>query len=93
MDRYYVIIGLSYFVIGLAVAIVFFYVLKRPILGGFWGGLAVALVGSFLGGMLDFLVFEIEFLDLAGIVDVVPPLLTSVALVWLFSRISRRAPD
>lgn len=90
MDTYFAIIGLTYFVIGFAVAMLFYYVLRRPFLGNFLGGLIVGLVGSFLGGTLDFLLLDFDMLTLGGTVDVVPPVVTSVVLVWTFSGISRR---
>lgn len=90
MNQYYLIIGLTYFVIGLAVAFVFYYLLQRPFLGRFWGSLVVGLIGSFVGGMLDFLLLGFDLLLLADTVDVVPPLITSVILVWLYSNVSRR---
>lgn len=90
METYFVIIGLTYFVIGFAVTILFYYVLRRPLLGRFWGGLIVGLIGSFLGGSLDFLLLSTDVVPLAGTVDIVPPLVTSLALVWTFSSVSRR---
>ena len=89
MDTYLIIIGLTYFVIGLGVTIVFHYLLHRRFLGQFWGGLAVGLIGSFLGGTLDFLVFDLDLVPIAGTVDLVPPVVTSVVLVWIFSLISQ----
>jgi hypothetical protein len=94
MPLYYVIIGLTYFVVGLAVSILFYYVLKRPFLGRFWGALAVGLIGSYMGGTLDFVLLDFDVVPaIAGTVDVVPPALVSVASVWVFSLISRRETD
>ena len=38
---------------GIASAVFFFFVVKKPVLGRFWGALIVGLVGSFLGGLID----------------------------------------
>lgn len=88
---YYIIIGLAYFAVGLGVTIVFYYLLRLPFLGGFWGALAVGLVGSFFGGVLDFVVVDIDVAPaIAGIVDILPAAVASVVLVWIYSGLSHR---
>ena len=52
MKWLYLNVGLTYLTIGFASAIFIYYVMKRPVLGKFWGALVVGLVGSFLGGVI-----------------------------------------
>ena len=47
---YYFNVGLTYFVIGFATAVFYAFMLRKPLLGKFWGALIVGLIGSFLGG-------------------------------------------
>jgi uncharacterized membrane protein YeaQ/YmgE (transglycosylase-associated protein family) len=87
---YYLTIGLTYLVIGFGVTLFYYFVLKKRFLGHFWGALIVALIGSFLGGVIDFF-FEdlIETLsNLNDSVNIFPPLFTSVIIIWIFSQIS-----
>ncbi len=52
MKWFYLNVALTYITIGFAAAILIYYVLKRPILGRFWGALIIGLIGSFLGGVI-----------------------------------------
>jgi uncharacterized membrane protein YeaQ/YmgE (transglycosylase-associated protein family) len=49
---FYLRIGLTYLVVGFAVALIFHFILKKKTPGNFWGALIVGLVGSFLGGIV-----------------------------------------
>lgn len=90
MFNYFFNIGLTYFVIGFAVAIFFYFVLKKPIFGKFWGTLIVALVGAFLGGVIEFFFTDIieKLANLNNSVNIFPPIITSFVLIWLFSTVS-----
>jgi uncharacterized membrane protein YeaQ/YmgE (transglycosylase-associated protein family) len=95
MATYYLNIGLTYFVIGFGMAILFHFLLKKPFLGNFWGALIVGLVGAFFGGLIDFF-FEdiIETLsNLNGSINIFPPIVTSFLLIWVFSKFSARKQD
>ncbi len=50
---FYFNVGLTYLTIGVAAAVFFYFVLKKPVLGKFWGAIIVGLIGSFLGGLVD----------------------------------------
>ncbi len=90
MFNYYFNIGLIYFIVGFSVALFFNFILKKPILGRFWGTLIVALVGSFLGGIIEFFFADIiEYLtNINNSVNIFPPILSSFIIIWLFSLVS-----
>ncbi len=89
MFFYYLNIFLTYFVVGLAVAIYFIYVLKKRILGHFWGALVIALLGSFLGGFIDqYFSSLIKMLSDFNSVNLFAATITSLLLIWLFSKAS-----
>ncbi|HUX51568.1 MAG TPA: hypothetical protein VMW73_12270 [Spirochaetia bacterium] len=90
MATYYLNIGLTYIVIGLAVAILFYYAFRKHFLGNFWGALIVALVGSFLGGIIDYFFGDIikMLANLNNSVNIFPPIITSFIIVWIFSKLS-----
>jgi hypothetical protein len=92
MFSYYFNIGLIYFIIGFGVALFFFFVIRRRILGNFWGALIVALIGSFLGGFFGNLFANLfgTFGNVYDTINVVPPIVLSVAVVWGFSKVSER---
>lgn len=83
-------IALTYIAIALIVAVIFHFVFKRDFIGSFWGGLAVALVGSALGGIIDWLLKDvILFLsNLNGAINIFPPLITAIILAWTFATLS-----
>lgn len=87
---YFLTVGLTYAVIGFAVSVVYVYLFRRRFLGRFWGALIVGLVGSFLGGVIDFLLDDIirTLANFAGAVNVFPALITAVILVSVFARVS-----
>jgi uncharacterized membrane protein YeaQ/YmgE (transglycosylase-associated protein family) len=92
MFTYYFNIGLIYFLIGFGVALFFYFVLKKEVLGRFWGALLVGLVGSFLGGVIEFFFKGIldTLSNLFNAVNIFPPIITAFVLIWLFSRLSQR---
>ena len=86
---YYFTVGLTYVVIGLACAIYYVFILRKAVLGRFWGALIVGLVGSFLGGLIDQL-FANVIAALADFnsVNVFASLFTALVLITIFSRVS-----
>lgn len=65
----YLNIGLTYLVIGFAVALFFTFLLKKKTPGKFWGALIVGLLGSFIGGIL-YQLFPDFFNSLADVFSV-----------------------
>lgn len=88
MFNYYFNIALIYLVIAFAVALFFFFILKKSFLGSFWGALLVAVIGAFVGGVIEYFFADaIQYLtSLAGSVNVFPPLISAFVLVWIFSK-------
>lgn len=86
---FYFNVGLTYVTIGAACAVFFFFVLKKPILGRFWGAIIVGLIGSFLGGLIDQLFRGvIKYLADFNSVNVFAALGTSLLMIWLLSKAS-----
>jgi uncharacterized membrane protein YeaQ/YmgE (transglycosylase-associated protein family) len=89
MFFFYLNVGLTYLTIGFACAIFFSFVLKKPLLGRFWGALVVGLIGSFLGGLID-QVFaeEIKFLTDFNSVNVIAAFISAMVMIWILSKVS-----
>lgn len=89
MFTYYFNIGLIYFLIGFSVALFFYFIFKKEVLGRFWGALIVCLIGSFLGGAIEFFFKDIIDIltNLFNAVNIFPPLITSFILIWLYSKL------
>jgi uncharacterized membrane protein YeaQ/YmgE (transglycosylase-associated protein family) len=86
---YYFNVGLTYFAIGFVCAVFYAFILRKPLLGKFWGALIVGLIGSFLGGLIDHLFSDIiAFLSDFNSVNVIASLITAVILMAIFSRVS-----
>ena len=92
MFSFYFNIGLIYLLIGFAVALLSYFAFKKMVLGNFIGALIVALIGSYLGGVLEFVLKDvINFLaNLNNSVNIFPPLITSIILMWIFTKVSEK---
>jgi uncharacterized membrane protein YeaQ/YmgE (transglycosylase-associated protein family) len=89
MWYHYFNVGLTYFTIGVGAAVFFFFILKKPMLGKFWGALIVGLVGSFVGGLIDQLFQNvIKYLADFNEVNVFAALGTALFMIWLLSKAS-----
>ncbi len=90
MFNYYFNIGLTYFLIGFTVALFFYFILKKPIFGKFWGTLVIALVGAYLGGIIEHYFDDIieQLTNLNNSVNIFPPIITAFVIIWLFSLVS-----
>ncbi len=92
MVNYYFNIGLIYFIIGFATAIISYFIFRKDVIGHFLGALIVGLIGSFLGGALEHLFAHIIRIltNINGSVNIFPPLITSGILLWIFVKASDR---
>jgi len=88
--NYYFNIGLIYFIIGFAVALFFFFILRKPLFGKFWGTLVIALVGSYLGGIIEYFFADIieKIANFNNSVNLFTPIISSIIIIWLFSLVS-----
>ena len=86
---YYFNVGLTYVTIGLATAVFFFFVIKKPVLGKLLGAIIVGLIGSFLGGLIDQIFSKvIQYLSDFNSVNVFSSVATSLLMIWLLSKAS-----
>ena len=86
---YYFRVGLTYVTIGVAAAVFFFFIVKKPVLGKLWGAIIVGLVGSFLGGLINEIFTKlIQYLSDVNSVNVFAALATSLLMIWLLSKAS-----
>lgn len=92
MFSFYFNIGLIYLLIGFAVALITYFAFKKMVLGNFLGALVIALIGSYLGGVLEFVFKDvINFLtNLNNSVNIFPPLITSIILMWIYTKVSEK---
>jgi uncharacterized membrane protein YeaQ/YmgE (transglycosylase-associated protein family) len=89
MIFYFINVGLTYLTVGMACAVYFAFILRKPMLGRFWGALIVGLIGSFLGGLIDQLFPEIiaQLSDFNS-VNIFSAVITSLLLIWILSKVS-----
>lgn len=86
----YLAIGLSYLVIGIVLAVIYSVVLRRHFAGRIWGAALVAVVGAFLGGIVDLLFSDLieQLSAIRGVLNIFPPIITSVIALNLFASLS-----
>ncbi|TVR69794.1 MAG: hypothetical protein EA427_07335 [Spirochaetaceae bacterium] len=85
-------VGLSYVVIAFALAILYVYGFRRSFAGNFWGALAVAIVGAFLGGLVDYLFSDLieRLRSVNGVLNVFPPIIAAAIVLSIFAALSER---
>jgi uncharacterized membrane protein YeaQ/YmgE (transglycosylase-associated protein family) len=85
----YLNVGLIYISMGLACALYFTFVLRRPLLGRLWGAIIVGVIGSFLGGVVDQLFAGLiaRLTDFQS-VNLVAAFLGAMLLIWTLSKVS-----
>jgi uncharacterized membrane protein YeaQ/YmgE (transglycosylase-associated protein family) len=89
MKWFYFNVLLTYLTIGFASAIFIYFILKRRVIGNFWGALIVGFIGSFLGGVI-YRAFPAFFKWLSDFndVNVFSAFSFSLFLIWVFSKLS-----
>lgn len=91
MFNYYFNIGLIYFLVGFALALYYVFILRKKLLGRFWGALLVSVVGAFLGGIIEYFFSDIiaKLSNLMNAVNIFPAIITALLLLWIFSKVNR----
>lgn len=89
MKLSYLNVVLTYLTIGFAAALIVYFLLKRHVIGKFWGALIVGFIGSFLGGVV-YQTFQDFFNSLAVFndVNIYAAGLSAFLLIWIFSKLS-----
>ena len=92
MFTFYFNIGLIYLLIGFGVALFSYFIFKKKVLGKFIGALVIALIGSYLGGVLEFIFKDIiaYLTNLNNSVNIFPPLISSIVLMWIYTKVSEK---
>lgn len=67
------------------------YLFRTHFIGGPWAAVAIGLISSFLGGLLDVLLLgdAPDIIPVGNVVDAGPPLITAAVLTVLFAAVSR----
>ncbi len=87
MDIMFIIGILIQIAVGIAAGYFYIKVVKRPVLGNFWGAAIVGIIGGVLGGFsLKYITYFLVLNPLA--VDFVATLAGSFFLIWLFSKLA-----
>ncbi len=88
----YLAIGLSYVAVGALMALIYVYVFRRHFSGSFWGATLVAVIGAFLGGLVDFLFADLisTLSSINGVLNIFPPIITAAILLSVFAGLSER---
>lgn len=77
-------------VIGLTLALVYTLILRRRFSGDFWGAAVVAIIGTFLGGLVDYFFGDTiqQLTSINGVLNIFPPLIAGALLLNIFARMS-----
>ena len=92
MTTTFLAVGLSYTVIGFALAAFFVFVLRRRFTGDFWAAALVATSAAFLGGLIDFFFADIieALRSINGILNVFPPSIAAALALSVYAALSEK---
>lgn len=81
----FLIVLLTYLAIGFGLGILFHVIIRRPFIGGFWGYTVVGVLGAALGGLVDLFLkdFWKYLTNLFGLINIIPPLIGALVLIWI----------
>jgi len=88
----YFTIGLIYIIIGFGTALVLYYVYNKAFIGNFWGVLIVAIIGSFLGAIIDHYfgnIFE-ALTRVNGGVNIFTSLIVTIIVIYIYHKVSEK---
>jgi membrane protein YqaA with SNARE-associated domain len=76
-------------------ALVYVYIFQRRFSGSFWGAATVAVMGAFLGGLVDYLFADLiaQLSAINGVLNIFPPIITAAILLSLFAALSERKDE
>ena len=80
-----------YFLLGLFLSWIFYYIKRKDLLGGFAGGLVIGMIGSVLGVLVlsDIVKKIIDIMQsMIGNVDVLTGLLTGYLALFIYNKIN-----
>ncbi len=81
----FLIVLLTYLSLGFGFGILFHVFLRRPFIGGFWGYTILGVLGAAMGGLADLLLKDYwKYLtNLFGQINIIPPLIGALLLIWV----------
>lgn len=89
----FLFVGSVYIGIAIIIAMIFAFILRSKVLGGFWLILIIAIGGSVIGAFLNELLYPVlKYLANlnGGRANIFPPLFFSFASVYLFVYLNKR---
>jgi len=95
VSTFYFTIGLVYVLIGFGMTLMFFYGMKKNFPGDFLGAVIIGVIGSFVGGFIDFFFGDMlaKLAHVFGTINIFPPLFTAAIFLWLFHKIGSSRDD
>ncbi len=92
MTTTYLAVGLSYALIGFALAAFYVFVLHRRFTGDYWGASLIATGAAFLGGLIDFFLADIiaALRSINGVLNIFPPLIAAAIALSVFAFLSEK---
>ncbi len=95
MRTLFLAVSLSYIVTGFLVALFFVYVFRRRFTGHFWAAAVVAVIGAFLGGLVEYLFSDVirTLASINGVFNIFPPVIAASIFLTVFSRLSEKGDE
>ncbi|MFA7566784.1 MAG: hypothetical protein WCY01_07130 [Alkalispirochaeta sp.] len=95
MRTLYLAVSLSYIVTGFVVAVFFVFVFRRRFTGHFWSAALVAVIGAFLGGVVEYLLADVitKLASINGVFNVFPPIIVASIFLTIFANLSEQKDD
>lgn len=90
MLGYYFNIGMIYLLTGFGCALILYYVYNKNFIGNFWTVLLVAIIGSYLGAIIEYFFKDMieKLTHISGSVNIFPPLFVSWLVIYIYHKVS-----
>ncbi|MCQ2604566.1 MAG: hypothetical protein MJ215_05960 [Spirochaetia bacterium] len=89
---YYLNIGTIYVLVGFAMTLILYYAYKKDFFGNFWTVLIIAVIGSFLGAIIEYIFHDLIVLmtKISGSINIFPPIVISWLVIYIYHKVSSR---
>ncbi|GEM_PF-583304 len=92
LDYYLINTAIVYLFVGVACTLVLYFAYKRDFTGNIWTVMIMAVVGSYLGAVIEYLFRDVitALTQVAGHINIFPPLIVACIVIHIYHKVSSK---
>lgn len=92
LDYYLVNTALVYLIVGVSCTLVLYYAYRRDFTGNLWTVMIMAIVGSYLGAVIEYLFSDIltAMTQISGHINIFPPIIVACIVIHIYHKVSSK---